>query len=1097
MEPKGFIVLLLAFCVTKGQSPDCPCSVQSGVFTCRENSIQNIPEDLNIEECALDLSGVNETNIENQTLSHIKDNAFSDFPAVSILSLSFNQIEVIEKNAFIGLTGLSMLFLKANNLTKMEGIFDPLVNLNSLDLRENDYIESYTTHQWQFCNIADKKDLIRENIRVFKEFETSSETENYCKSIEAFHIEGCNKVGEDLYCTAIDDLMHHDAPCYLEYQTFTNIFFSFPADKYPSKVEDYGRGASDAFFEEFNSQKGENSHYPYMSEITLYEIKFDLAEMKSYTSSRTTMVTIKADTIYMSAPVEISHKLNLIGRVVSLAHPITMKMTKEMFFESNEIEAWAEKEEYYNVGKVVMTKKAYGLVTILKNKIDEPLSAKKSTSICQPNVVSVEETNINIEAWYDATLINLLFVCAKTVLESKINPSLVEDISTFTLGFVYNRTIVNNQETFIAAQKYKKLNSTGSKVHNVPPYSEGTSSGLTSIMYSSMTDYKQNEMAQEEQLFIASGRVNDIEVHFDMVGQQQKYYFEKEKAVLELIWAAEDNEWNFNFEHRNEIEDNVGGAMNDINDQMDDINELDLVIVKEEAEASLLHIETVIKKYESHVGQYLLLNQKFSDGKKWKNIVENLQHCSGNMVIEFQIFETMIEDWKHVQEVRELSDLFNAILIFGFGLTAGHQPPEAIEDIIDNNPQIEDLLLELLDIIENSYDIHNIMNDFDFNNINLNLDTNLKDALHHAIDLKGKSGSFDEIERTATIKLDAMNAATNYEIDANDIMMASVALLDSCHQLVNLIPDFVENVLMLSERKNFLAIARANKDRTIAEIEHIQQMLKDLQNQKVLFEAGRDRARIEYENELKVMEFYYVDITQELREEYRKNITALYDDFQSVFIQQFNGFIHQTYLLMNGIQQKFFGLKIHSMNQRAMVMSVFVDYCEADFYNTFETCDQHIVLPYLSDQFDTLLHKLVQLDWNAVTSPNNLPGMPIKFSGQLWRDSSYIIESLKNLKMVDINLNDLDNFFDDFWRVRIDSLSLILLDADGYPIQSCGTTFGCEISIKIRFPTIFSDVDYYGEEQSFLALSFSCHSDYYTEGEGISHINFYFLAILY
>jgi len=246
---------------------------------------------------------------------------------------------------------------------------------------------------------------------------------------------------------------------------------------------------------------------------------------------------------------------------------------------------------------------------------------------------------------------------------------------------------------------------------------------------------------------------------------------------------------------------------------------------------------------------------------------------------------------------------------------------------------------------------------------------------------------------------------------------------------------------------------------------------------------------IEYENELKVMEFYYVDITQELREEYRKNITALYDDFQSVFIQQFNGFIHQTYLLMNGIQQKFFGLKIHSMNQRAMVMSVFVDYCEADFYNTFETCDQHIVLPYLSDQFDTLLHKLVQLDWNAVTSPNNLPGMPIKFSGQLWRDSSYIIESLKNLKMVDINLNDLDNFFDDFWRVRIDSLSLILLDADGYPIQSCGTTFGCEISIKIRFPTIFSDVDYYGEEQSFLALSFSCHSDYYTEGEEVTFIS--------
>ena len=1104
MKSKECFVLTLAVFVANVQSQDCPCSVQSGVLTCAENTIENIPEDLKIEECTLDISGVWSANIQNQPLSHIKDNAFAAFTATLFeLSLSFNQIESIEKNAFNGLTGLSGLFLKGNNLTKIEGILDPLINLDILDLRDNDFIESYTTNQWQFCNIADKKDLFHSNLNVYKNFETSSQTENYCATRKEFYLEGCLKVDGDLDCTKIDDF--NDAACYLEDQTFNNIHFTYPADEFPVEPANYGRGESDRFIAEFNSQKGDDSHFQYMKEITLYETKFDLTKMKDYTSERTAQVTIKADTIYMSAPVEINYKLNLIGRAVSLAHPIKMNMTKEMFFDTSEIEAWAEKEEFYTVGKVVMNKKTFGLVTILKNVAE--YSATDKTSVCQPKEVSVEETNMNIEDWYDTTLVNLHYVCARSVLESKLNRPLVDDISTFMLGFVYNRTVVNNQETFIAAQKYRRLldlNSAGSKVHNVPTYSEDTISSLAGIMHDSMTDYKLNELAQEEQLYIASGRLQDMKTQFEVVQQQQQFYFEKEKAELEQIWAAEDTEWQFNFDHRNEIADNIGGALNDINGQMNDMQEQDLELARAEAEASLQHIQDVINKYKTQVERLLTLTQGSIDVQA--KLVEDLQQQSHDMDIEFKKFEIAIEDWKHEQEAKAVWGIFKAVLSFGIGLATGEIDPTVIGDIIENIVEIEELLIELIEIIENCNAISEMIDGLDledFGDINLNLDTNFKDALQDAIDMKMKSGSFDEIERTATIKLDALNAATDYGIDGtDDVMMACVAVSDTGHQLVNEASNFADNVLMLSERNDELAVAKADKERAIAEIEHIEQMLKDLKAERDEFEARRNQTQADYENKLQEMEDEYKTMTAERREEYRKEITALYDNFQQGFNELGDRYTEQLYMLMTGIHQKFYGLKIHSMNQRAMVMGLFVDYCDADFYNSFVSCDERNIAPYMSDELDVLLEKLTALQWNTVTSPENLPNKPENFESALEVDSkaqdlggvrTYVVDSLKNTSRVDINLKDLDiddALYDDFWRVRIETLKMILYDADGYPLQSQGSTAGKEISIRISFPTLFTDRDQKGYPHSFLALSFSCHADYYTENEGWTFFNY-------
>ena len=112
-----------------------------------------------------------------------------------------------------------------------------------------------------------------------------------------------------------------------------------------------------------------------------------------------------------------------------------------------------------------------------------------------------------------------------------------------------------------------------------------------------------------------------------------------------------------------------------------------------------------------------------------------------------------------------------------------------------------------------------------------------------------------------------------------------------------------------------------------------------------------------------------------------------------------------------------------------MIMSLFVDYCDADFYNTFVPCDEHNISPYMSDSLDTLLEKLIQLEWNTVTSAENLPGIPKNFEGHFdimlggqdfGGTRSFIVESLRNTSKVDVNLKDLDeyNSFERYWRIR-------------------------------------------------------------------------------
>jgi hypothetical protein len=96
------------------------------------------------------------------------------------------------------------------------------------------------------------------------------------------------------------------------------------------------------------------------------------------------------------------------------------------------------------------------------------------------------------------------------------------------------------------------------------------------------------------------------------------------------------------------------------------------------------------------------------------------------------------------------------------------------------------------------------------------------------------------------------------------------------------------------------------------------------------------------------------------------------------------------------------------------------------------------------------------------------------------------LQILKNNSRVDINIADYDvtHYFDQFWRVRLNMIRVILLDEFDKPIPSPGIEVGQYIGIRITYPTLFVDANLNKDKFSFLAQDFLCAADYFTQGEG-------------
>ena len=61
----------------------------------------------------------------------------------------------------------------------------------------------------------------------------------------------------------------------------------------------------------------------------------------------------------------------------------------------------------------------------------------------------------------DMTMLNLNYICGRTLLTSGSNRDLTNHISSFVMRLLHNSNLVGNQRIFNTAQKFKRLNQQG------------------------------------------------------------------------------------------------------------------------------------------------------------------------------------------------------------------------------------------------------------------------------------------------------------------------------------------------------------------------------------------------------------------------------------------------------------------------------------------------------------------------------------------------------------------------------------------------------------------------------------------------------------
>ena len=102
-------------------------------------------------------------------------------------------------------------------------------------------------------------------------------------------------------------------------QDYSTITIQFPKDAVPIQVPNFGQGEMATFFQEFN--EAEPSFNQRRKSLTFYDTKFDLSSLARNTNASVTqVVTVKADTVFMSEPLDITYSLIIRARVISIGN---------------------------------------------------------------------------------------------------------------------------------------------------------------------------------------------------------------------------------------------------------------------------------------------------------------------------------------------------------------------------------------------------------------------------------------------------------------------------------------------------------------------------------------------------------------------------------------------------------------------------------------------------------------------------------------------------------------------------------------------------------------------------------------------------------
>ena len=133
----------------------------------------------------------------------------------------------------------------------------------------------------------------------------------------------------------------------------------------------------------------------------------------------------------------------------------------------------------------------------------------------------------------------------------------------------------------------------------------GDLQSLADVMHTSFSDYRADERQMEDNITAAMGRMEIVQQQYSIVETQQKMYFEMEMMMLEEIWADSDNKFDFDFSHRQGMEDAIQDAMDAMMNETFAMRQTELEMMLKSAEDSVSHFQDAVTKFEADIQIYL------------------------------------------------------------------------------------------------------------------------------------------------------------------------------------------------------------------------------------------------------------------------------------------------------------------------------------------------------------------------------------------------------------------------------------------------------------------------------------------------------------
>jgi len=307
--------------------------------------------------------------------------------------------------------------------------------------------------------------------------------------------------------------------------------------------------------------------------------------------------------------------------------------------------------------------------------------------------------------------------------------------------------------------------------------------------------------------------------------------------------------------------------------------------------------------------------------------------------------------------------------------------------------------------------------------------------------------------------------------------------------------NFAQLMMHLADLAGELEVAEIDLENAIAQVARIEQMLLDLEEEHANYVDWMNQHRNDYQNECDKFEEAYQKNSTAAKEAFKQKITDLFEEFRVAFEDSNNQYISMMNELTSALYTKVASVHQHSMVQRSLIGNLYTDFCDGLFYFSFTECykdnptEQYV--PTMSEDFGTLLEKLKEIQWDSITSAENLPNLPTPFSDV---SISLMDEHLDGLSLmfgpatsfrttgeVYFNFKNHTSYLDDFYRVRINSVTVHLLDNEGNILATPADEI---IKFLVHFPLEFADKDVNENVYEFRGMEHFCPADYFINDNG-------------